>query len=35
MIMQARLMAGWVTEADLAPPQPAEPAPAETAETPA
>jgi len=30
MIMQARLKAGWVTEADLAPAQPAEPAPAET-----
>jgi hypothetical protein len=24
MIMQARLKAGWVTEAELAPPQPAE-----------
>src|SRR5262249_32241457 len=24
MIMQARLKAGWITEADLAPPQPAE-----------
>ena len=33
MIMQARLKAGWVTEADLAPPQPAEPVPAETAES--
>jgi N utilization substance protein A len=33
MIMQARLKAGWVTEADLAPPQPAEPAPAQAAET--
>jgi N utilization substance protein A len=33
MIMQARLKAGWVTEADLAPPQPAEPAPAQDAET--
>jgi N utilization substance protein A len=31
MIMQARLKAGWVTEADLAPP-PAEEAPAETTE---
>ena len=35
MIMQARLKAGWVTEADLAPPPPAEAAPAETVETPA
>ena len=34
MIMQARLKAGWVTEADLAPP-PAEAAPAEAVETPA
>jgi hypothetical protein len=33
MIMQARLTAGWVTEADLAPPPPAEEAPA--AEAPA
>jgi N utilization substance protein A len=33
MIMQARLKAGWVTEADLAPPPPAEEAPA--AEAPA
>ena len=33
MIMQARLKAGWVTEADLAPSQPAEAIPAETAET--
>jgi N utilization substance protein A len=33
MIMQARLKAGWVTEADLAPP--AEAAPAEAAATPA
>jgi len=24
MIMQARLKAGWITEADLAPPSPAE-----------
>jgi len=31
MIMQARLKAGWITEADLAPP-PAEEAPAETTE---
>jgi hypothetical protein len=31
MIMQARLKAGWVTEAELAPP-PAEEAPAEAAE---
>ncbi|HTQ83193.1 MAG TPA: transcription termination/antitermination protein NusA, partial [Pseudolabrys sp.] len=29
MIMQARLKAGWVTEAELAPPPAAEPAPAE------
>ena len=35
MIMQARLKAGWVTEADLAPPPPAEAAPAEEAATPA
>ena len=34
MIMQARLKAGWVTEADLAPPA-AETAPAETEATPA
>jgi N utilization substance protein A len=33
MIMQARLKAGWITEADLAPP--AEAAPAETEATPA
>ena len=33
MIMQARLKTGWVTEADLAPPQSAEPAPAGTTET--
>ena len=33
MIMQARLKAGWVTEADLAPPQPAEPEAAQAAET--
>jgi N utilization substance protein A len=33
MIMQARLKAGWITEADLAPPPPAEEAPA--AEAPA
>jgi transcription termination/antitermination protein NusA len=33
MIMQARLKAGWITEADLAPPPPAEEAPA--AEVPA
>ncbi|HVY58864.1 MAG TPA: transcription termination factor NusA [Xanthobacteraceae bacterium] len=31
LIMQARLKAGWITEADLAPPPPAEEAPAETA----
>ncbi len=31
MIMQARLKAGWVTEADLAPPPAAEEAPAEAA----
>ena len=31
MIMQARLKAGWVTEADLAPPPAAEDATAETA----
>ena len=35
MIMQARLKAGWVTEADLAPPAAAETAPAETEATPA
>src|SRR6187399_2162969 len=35
MIMQARLKAGWVTEADLAPPPAAETAPAETEATPA
>jgi N utilization substance protein A len=29
LIMQARLKAGWVTEADLAPPPAAEAAPAE------
>jgi transcription termination/antitermination protein NusA len=34
MIMQARLMAGWITEADLAPP-PAETAPAPAEQTPA
>jgi N utilization substance protein A len=33
MIMQARLKAGWVTEADLAPPQVAEPSPAEPEQT--
>jgi N utilization substance protein A len=33
MIMQARLKAGWVTEADLAPPAAAEEAPAEAAAT--
>jgi N utilization substance protein A len=32
MIMQARVKAGWITEADLAPPEP-EAAPAEVAET--
>ena len=31
MIMQARLKAGWVTEADLAPPPAAEAAAAEAA----
>jgi N utilization substance protein A len=31
LIMQARLKAGWVTEAELAPPPPAEPVPAEAA----
>jgi len=30
IIMQARLKAGWISEADLAPPPPAEEAPAET-----
>jgi N utilization substance protein A len=35
MIMQARLKAGWITEADLAPPAAAEAAPAEAAATPA
>ena len=35
MIMQARLKAGWVTEADLAPPAPAEAVPAEAGATPA
>jgi N utilization substance protein A len=35
MIMQARLKAGWITEADLAPPAPAEETPAEPAATPA
>jgi N utilization substance protein A len=35
MIMQARLKAGWVTEADLAPPAPAEAVPADAAATPA
>jgi N utilization substance protein A len=35
MIMQARLKAGWVTEADLAPPPAAEAAPADEAVTPA
>jgi len=35
MIMQARLKAGWVTEADLAPPVPAEAAPAEAETAPA
>ena len=34
MIMQARVKAGWITEADLAPPA-AEAAPAETEATPA
>jgi N utilization substance protein A len=34
MILQARLKAGWITEADLAPP-PAEEAPAEVEATPA
>jgi hypothetical protein len=29
LIMQARLKAGWVTEAELAPPPSAEPAPEE------
>jgi transcription termination/antitermination protein NusA len=33
LIMQARLKAGWVTEADLAPPPPAEEAPAAEAQT--
>jgi hypothetical protein len=32
MIMQARLKAGWITEADLAPPQPVEEAPAAEAQ---
>ena len=32
IIMQARVKAGWITEADLAPPPAAEEAPAETAE---
>jgi len=35
MIMQARLKAGWVTEADLAPPPEAVPAEAEAEATPA
>ena len=35
MIMQARLKAGWITEADLAPPAAAEAAPAEAEATPA
>ena len=35
MIMQARLKAGWVTEADLAPPPPRRPQPAEAEATPA
>ena len=35
MIMQARLKAGWVTEADLAPPAEAEDATAEEAAAPA
>ena len=35
MIMQARLKAGWITEADLAPPPAAEAAPAEAEATPA
>jgi N utilization substance protein A len=35
LIMQARVKAGWITEADLAPPPAAEEAPAETTETPA
>ena len=35
MIMQARLKAGWVTEADLAPPPAAEEAPADADATPA
>jgi N utilization substance protein A len=35
MIMQARLKAGWVTEADLAPPAPAEAVQADAAATPA
>jgi len=35
MIMQSRLKAGWITEADLAPPAAAEAAPAEAAATPA
>jgi N utilization substance protein A len=35
MIMQARLKAGWITEADLAAPPAAEAAPAETEATPA
>ena len=35
MIMQARVKAGWITEADLAPPPAAEAAPAETEATPA
>jgi hypothetical protein len=33
MIMQARLAAGWITEADLAPPADAEVAAAEPAPT--
>jgi hypothetical protein len=32
MIMQARLKAGWVTEAELAPPPAAEAAPEEAAQ---
>ena len=35
MIMQARVKAGWITEADLAPPPAAEAAPAEAEATPA
>jgi N utilization substance protein A len=35
MIMQARVKAGWITEADLAPPPAEEEAPAETTEAPA